>query len=60
MKNKPLYQRILATRSFRLREDAEEFARDMKTQYKDAGISIKHDIQRDHNSDWKAIIYAKV
>jgi hypothetical protein len=60
MKNKPLYQRILATRSFRLREDAEEFVKGMKAQYKDADISIKHDIVRDHNSDWKAIVYAKI
>lgn len=60
MARKPLYGRILVTRDFSNREDAEEFAKEYKMQYKQAGISIKHDIVRTPASDWRAIIYEKL
>lgn len=57
---KPLYSRILASRKFEKREDAEEFASEMKAQYKEADLSIKHDIRRTPESMWEAVIYVKV
>lgn len=57
---KPLYSRILASRKFTNRADAEEFAKEMKTQYKEADLSLKHDIRRTPESMWEAIIYVKV
>lgn len=57
---KPLYSRILASRKFDKREDAEAFAQEMKAQYKQADLSIKHDIRRTPESMWEAVIYVKV
>jgi len=57
---KPLYQRILASKEFQTRVEAEEFAKDMKAQYKQADLSIKHDISRTENSGWKAVVFVKV
>lgn len=60
MVNKPLYGRILSDRVFPRREEAEAFAKDFKEQYKEADISIKHDILRTPASDWRVIIYVKL
>ena len=60
MAKKPLYGKILASRSFTTRAEAEDFAGDYKRQYKEAGLSIKHDITRTEASEWKAIVYVKL
>lgn len=60
MAKKPLYGRILASRSFPSREQAEEFAKEYKDQYKQADMSIKFDINRTPASEWVATVYAKV
>lgn len=60
MPKKPLYGRILASRSFPTREQAESFAKEYKEQYKQADLSIKFDITRTEASEWKAVIYVKV
>lgn len=60
MPKKPLYGRILASRSFPTREEAESFAKDYKEQYKQADLSIKYDINRTEASEWKATVYVKV
>ena len=60
MVTKPQYGKILVSEIFYNRADAEEFAKEMKTEYKQADISIKHDIVRTTDSRWKAIIYQKV
>jgi len=50
----------MTSSEFRNREDAEKFAKDQKKMYKEAGISVKHDINRTTNSYWRATLYAKV
>lgn len=60
MATKPLYGKYMTSSEFRNREDAEKFAKDQKKMYKEAGISVKHDINRTTNSYWKATLYAKV
>lgn len=60
MARKPQYGRILASRAFPNRADAEEFATAYKAQYREADISIKYDINRTDDSQWKATVYAKV
>lgn len=57
---KPLYSKFLASSEFNNRVDAEKYAKDMKKSYKEAGMSVKHDINRTVNSGWKATLYAKV
>lgn len=57
---KPLYGKVLASRAFRTREEATTFAQEIKDDYKVADISIKFDITRTENSEWKAVVYAKV
>ena len=57
---KPLYSKFLTSAEFNNREDAERYAKDQKASYKQAGMSVKHDITRTVNSGWKATLYAKV
>jgi hypothetical protein len=57
---KPQYQKILVSREFPTRVQAEEFASETKGQYKDAGESIKYDIRRTSNTQWEAVVYQKV
>lgn len=57
---KPLYSKFLTSAEFSNREDAEKFGKDQKKSYKEAGMSVKHDITRTVNSGWKATLYAKV
>lgn len=57
---KPLYSKFLTSAEFNNREDAERYAKSQKQQYKEAGMSVKHDINRTINSGWKATLYAKV
>lgn len=57
---KPLYSKFLSSAEFSNREDAESYAKKQKKQYKEAGMSVKHDINRTVNSGWKATLYAKV
>lgn len=57
---KPLYGRVLASRAFRTREEATAFAQKIKDDYSVADISIKFDVTRTENSEWKATVYAKV
>ncbi len=60
MAKKPLYGRILSSRSFRTREEAVSYATDMKSQYSQADLSIKYDITRTPASEWVATVYVKV
>lgn len=60
MAKKPLYGKILASRSFTNRAEAEDFAKEYKDQYKEAGLSIKFDITRTEASEWKATVYVKL
>lgn len=57
---KPLYSKFLTSAEFSNRGDAERFAKKEKKSYKEAGMSVKHDIARTINSGWKATLYAKV
>ena len=57
---KPLYSKFLTSAEFSNREDAERYAKDQKKSYREAGMSVKHDIARTVNSGWKATLYAKV
>jgi len=57
---RPQYGKILVSEIFNTRAEADEFAKEMKEDYKVADISIKHDIQRTTDSRWKAIIYQKI
>lgn len=60
MSTKPLYSKILETAVFYTRAEADDFAKKMKKEYKQADVSIKHDITRTPDSRWKAIIYVKL
>lgn len=60
MARKPLYGKILATRSFPNRAQAEAFAQEYKDQYKQADMSIKYDINRTPASEWVATVYVKL
>lgn len=60
MAKKPLYGKILVSRSFPNRADAEDFAKHYKTEYKEADLSLKFDINRTAASEWTATIYVKV
>lgn len=60
MAKKPQYAKILASREFPTREQAESFAKEMKGQYREAEMSLKYDIRRTPNSGWEAIVYQKV
>jgi hypothetical protein len=60
MAKRPQYQKILVSREFPTRVQAEEFASETKGQYKDAGESIKYDIRRTGNTQWEAVVYQKV
>lgn len=57
---KPQYGKVLASRKFDTRADAEQFAKEMRVQYRDAGTSLKYDINRTPDSQWIATIYQKV
>ena len=57
---KPLYNRFLTSAEFNNKDDAQKYAKSQKKIYKEAGISVKHDIARTPNSNWKATLYAKV
>lgn len=57
---KPLYGKVLVTRAFPTRAEAEAFAKDYKDQYKQADLSMKFDIQRTAASEWTATIYVKL
>lgn len=60
MAKKPLYGKILTSRSFPTQEEARDFAQSYKTQYKEADMSIKYDINRTAASEWTATVYVKV
>jgi hypothetical protein len=60
MAKKPLYGKILASRSFDTREQAVNFAQEYKDQYKQADMSIKYDITRTPASEWQATVYVKL
>lgn len=60
MAKKPLYGKVLVTRSFARREDAVSFAEHYKEEYKQADMSLKFDIQRTASSEWTATIYVKI
>lgn len=60
MVTKPQYSRVLTSRKFNNRADAEGFAKDMKVQYKEADLSLKHDIRRTPEGMWEAVVYVKV
>lgn len=59
MAKKPLYGKVLTSRSFPTREQAQEFAQEYKAQYKEADLSIKFDINRTAASEWTATLYVK-
>jgi hypothetical protein len=60
MVTKPLYGKILVSRSFPNQEDARDFAKEYKAQYKQADLSIKYDINRTSASEWTATVYVKI
>ncbi len=60
MATKPLYGKILTTRSFPNQADAVSFAKDYKAEYKQADLSIKYDINRTAASEWTATVYMKI
>jgi len=60
MVTKPLYGKILTTRSFPTQKEAQDFAKEYKSQYKQADLSIKYDIARTASSEWTATVYVKL
>lgn len=60
MARKPMYGKILASRSFPTRAEAVDFAQEYKSQYREAEMSVKYDINRTTSSEWTATIYVKV
>lgn len=60
MTTKPLYGKVLVTRSFPTRKEAEDFAKSYKSDYKQAEMSIKFDINRTAASEWTATLYVKL
>jgi len=60
MAKKPLYGKILSSRSFPTQQEAIDFAKGYKEQYKQADMSIKYDINRTAASEWTATVYVKV
>lgn len=60
MVTKPLYGKVLASRSFPTRAEATEFAQEYKASYKEADLSIKYDINRTSSSEWTATLYVKI
>lgn len=56
---KPLYGKILTSRSFPTRQQAVDFATEYKEEYRAADLSIKYDINRTEGSEWKATVYVK-
>ena len=57
---KPLYNKYMTSAEFNTRAEADKFAKTQKTQYKQADISVKHDINRTPSSSWRVTLYAKV
>lgn len=57
---KPLYGKILVSKNFDNKADAEEFAKEMRKEYREADISLKYDINRTETGQWKATVYAKL
>ena len=60
MVTKPQYGKILVSRSFETRAQAEDFASHYKEEYKQADMSIKFDINRTSSSEWTATVYVKL
>lgn len=60
MAKKPLYGKILTSRSFPTRKEADDFAKHYKAEYKEAEMSLKFDIARTSASEWTATIYLKL
>lgn len=60
MVTKPLYGKILTSRSFDTQAQAIAFAKEYKSEYKQADMSIKFDINRTASSEWTATVYLKV
>lgn len=60
MAKKPLYGKFLTSAEFQTRSEADKFAKTQKSQYKQADISVKHDINRTPSSSWRVTLYAKV
>lgn len=57
---KPLYQKIQESRAFTTREQAVQFAQEMKVVHKQGEQSMKYDIVRTPNSEWKVLVFVKV
>lgn len=61
MARKPQYTTLLTSKKFRTREEAEEFGRQKKQDYKRQGESVKIDINFDESiSYWVCKVYLKV
>lgn len=60
MAKKPLYGKVLTSRSFPTQEQARNFAQEMKAQYKEADLSLKYDIARTAASEWTTTVFVKV
>jgi len=60
MARKPLYGKILVSRSFPTQVEAQDFAKEYKAQYRQADMSIKYDINRTAASEWTATVYVKI
>ena len=60
MARKPQYGKILRQARFPRREDAEEFAKEMKQEYRDAGMSLRYDIARNEQGEWECTVYMKI
>ncbi|MGD9682618.1 MAG: hypothetical protein AB7W16_15630 [Candidatus Obscuribacterales bacterium] len=60
MAKKSFPGRILVSREFDRREDADSFAKEYKAQYKEADLAIKFDISRTVAGRWTATLYVNV
>jgi hypothetical protein len=61
MKSKPQYGKLMDSRTFPKREEAEEWAKKKKEEYKLAGESAKVDVNFEEvGSQWKVKLYLKL
>lgn len=58
---KPIYGKLLTSKTFETRKEAEKWANDKKAEYKQAGESVKKEIDyAESTANWRAKIFIKV
>jgi orotidine-5'-phosphate decarboxylase len=55
----PIFQQIIVSRDFPTRQEAVDFAKETKAEYKDV-VSIKYDVQRTQQGQWNARVFKSI